>query len=642
MFCFRSVSLLLMVGLSTTGIFALTPCINGNADGFACNEVDLISFVSLAEMGGNGVDANDIWGWTDPQDGTEYVIIGLENGTAFLDISDPENPVYLGKLQSNYQFASPWRDIKVYNNYAFIVSDFYINNNHGMQVFDLTDLRRVNNPPATFTADNVYTQFGQAHNVAINEDTGFAYGIGTNTCSGGLHAVDISNPRNPSFAGCFSLDGYTHDAQCVTYNGPDSAYSGQEICFNANEDSLTIADVSNKSDQLMLGKGLYSQRGYAHQGWLTADQRYFILGDETDEQNFGIKTRTLIFDVSVLTNPTLIGEYFHSTNAIDHNLYVLGHFVYEANYLAGLRILDLIDVGQGELTEVGYFDFDASDSASFNGAWSVYPYFGSGTIAVSHINNGLYLLRATHERADVSVSQNWSRNPPLAERSLFVELTVENSGPVGATTTTLTDTLPGNTSFVGYTASQGSCSHNLGVVTCDLGGLSIGGSANVTLEVFVDSTGLTENIADVSSAEPDPEGANNSSNQTATALDPLLDEDSDGFSNENDCAPLDEQAWAIPTEAQALIVSKNPGAELSWNSPASPGGPAARYDVIRAVSPADLDTATCIENDDTDLQATDATVPTSLFTYLVGAENVCGRTLGNTSSGAPRSSNACP
>ncbi|GIR50180.1 MAG: hypothetical protein CM15mP58_22770 [Burkholderiaceae bacterium] len=72
-------------------------------------------------------------------DGREYAIIGLDNGTAFIDITIPNLPVIIGKLPTQTEDSS-WRDIKVFGNYAYIVSEA---DNHGMQVFDLTHLRDI-------------------------------------------------------------------------------------------------------------------------------------------------------------------------------------------------------------------------------------------------------------------------------------------------------------------------------------------------------------------------------------------------------------------------------------------------------------------------------------------------------------------
>ena len=169
--------------------------------------------------GSNNTSLNDIWGWTDPTTQKEYALVGLSNGTSFVDISDAENPVYLGRLPTHTN-NSTWRDIKVYNNHAFIVSEA---GGHGMQVFDLTELRNVTNPPIQFTATAHYGQFGNAHNIFINEDTGFAYAVGTSTCGpGGLHIVDISNPVAPAKAACVSDPstgrsgtGYVHDLSLI-------------------------------------------------------------------------------------------------------------------------------------------------------------------------------------------------------------------------------------------------------------------------------------------------------------------------------------------------------------------------------------------------------------------------------------------
>ena len=140
-----------------------------------------------------------------------------------------------------------------------------------------------NESTATFGETAHYRQMAQAHNIVINEDTGFGYIVGAsgkNSCSGGLHMVDLSNPTNPSFAGCYSGDGYTHDAQCVVYQGPDTTHQGKETCLNSNEDTLTIVDVTNKSNPVQLSRTDYSDAQYTHQGWLTEDQTHFLLDDE--------------------------------------------------------------------------------------------------------------------------------------------------------------------------------------------------------------------------------------------------------------------------------------------------------------------------------------------------------------------------
>ena len=386
----------IMVTIDVTNVIELQPlavttCSGGMAGTYPCRNVDLMSFLALADIGGGS--ANDVWGWTDSSTGKEYAIMGRTNGTSFVDISDPVNPIYLGNLPPHSD-DSTGRDIKVYADHAFIVTEA---NNSGMQVFDLTQLRMVASPPATFSETAHYPDFSDAHNLAINEESGFAYAVGTNTCSGGLHMINIQTPTNPTSAACFSGDGYTHDAQCVIYDGPDLDHKRKEICFNSNEDTLTIVDVTNKAGPVMLSRTGYSGSRYAHQGWLTEDQVYFLLGDELDEANNPdvTNTRTYMWDVSDLDDPALIGSHDSTTTAIDHNQYVKGNYTYQSNYQAGLRILDITDIANGNLSEAAFFDVNpGSDPTNTDGGtWSNYPFFDSGIVIVSVIEQGLFILR---------------------------------------------------------------------------------------------------------------------------------------------------------------------------------------------------------------------------------------------------------
>ncbi|WP_020408368.1 choice-of-anchor B family protein [Hahella ganghwensis] len=371
-----------------------TTCTNGSANGYPCNNVDFRAFIPKADLGGGSSDLNDIWGYTDPLTGKEIALVGKTNGTSFVDITDPDNPVVLGFLPSHDNGEDSWRDLKVYGDYVFIVADGSGNNTHGLQVFDLTELRNVTNPPMTFSESAHLNGFGNAHNIVINEDTGFAYSVGSNRCSGGLYMVDISNPLQPSYEGCFSADGYTHDAQCVVYNGPDSRYFGNEICVGYNEDTITIVDVSNKANPQQISRTPYQGSQYTHQGWfLDENHSILIMNDELDEQRNGINTTSYIYDVSNLEAPVELGRYVGPTQAIDHNLYTRDGFVFETNYRAGLRILSTENIEQGQLSEVAYFDtIPGSNSAQFSGTWSNYPYFESGNIVLSDIGNGLFVV----------------------------------------------------------------------------------------------------------------------------------------------------------------------------------------------------------------------------------------------------------
>lgn len=384
--------LLLSILLFTFSINAQTPCDAGMAGPYPCNGYDLQSHIPLSTMNTSG--ANDSWGWTDSLDGKEYALVGLEDGTAFIDISDPINPIYLGKLPT-HTTSTVWRDVKTYNDYAFIVSEA---SGHGMQIFDLTHLRNVVAPPVTFTEDAHYGGFSNAHNVVINEDTGYAYAVGTNTFSGGSHFVNIQDPLNPVAAGGYSADGYTHDAQVVIYNGPDPDYAGHEILVSSsgNVQAVSIVDVTDKANPVGITTIGYTNAGYTHQGWFTEDQRYFLLGDEFDETNVGFNTRTVIFDFNDLDNPVWHFDFFGTTPAIDHNGYVKGDEYYLANYSAGMRVMDISDIANSNMSEIAFFDtYPSNNNANYSGVWNVFPYFGSGNILITDRSGGFFLVKAS-------------------------------------------------------------------------------------------------------------------------------------------------------------------------------------------------------------------------------------------------------
>ena len=387
-------------------------CSDGEASVFGCGDVDLVAFVPVGDLGGNrGVRVNDIWGWTDPETQRDYAIVGRTDGTSFVDVTDPPNPVVVGNLpKPDWAPGSIWRDMKVYKDHVFVVADGAPE--HGMQVFDLTRLREYAGTLLTFDHDVHYDRLSSVHNIVINEETGFAYAVGASggadTCGGGLHMIDIREPKNPTFVGCFAdprtgrrSTGYSHDAQCVVYRGPDEEHVGKEICLGANENALSIADVTDKQNPVALSMMTYPSVGYGHQGWLTEDHRYFFMGDETDETGRLVpNTRTLIWDVADLDDPILVKEHFSENTASDHNLYVRGNLMFQSNYNSGLRVVDITDPENPR--EVAFFDtVPGDDFPSMNGSWSNYPFFESGIVLVTSGGEGLFVVK---HRARMPVS----------------------------------------------------------------------------------------------------------------------------------------------------------------------------------------------------------------------------------------------
>ena len=398
-------------------------CVDGRAAGFECDGIDLLAFISPEDLGAPTFGqcpppypelcANDIWGWTDPETARRYAIIGLPNGTAFVDLSEPAAPVRLGLLPTATA-SSSWRDVKAVGNVAVIVSEA---RGHGMQVFDLTRLRGLGEDAARrFEADARYTGFGSAHNVAVNEETMRAYAVGSRPSGGfpsecgaaGLHAVDLSDPMQPAFLGCFSdaledagsnSPGYTHDVQCVVYRGPDADYQGRETCFASNENVVTIFEVNDAADARVVSQIEYPNDGYTHQGWLTEDQRYFLANDEFDELiavNSGdpAPQRTLVMDVQDLDAPEFAFEYRSNLSTVDHNLYVLDGLAFQSNYESGLRVVSLDGLEDETLEEVAFFDtYTPGTSVNFAGQWSNYPFFGDGLVIVTDGETGFFILQ---------------------------------------------------------------------------------------------------------------------------------------------------------------------------------------------------------------------------------------------------------
>lgn len=428
-------------------------CIDGVANElYPCSNVNFLSFVSLEEIGESDQRANDIWGWTDPATGKEYALLGLTDGVAIFDITDGEEPVYVAKLpepekiiprdiaseaaggaqaafspasgaggapgpaglpgfefhddqDSSGKGAAAWRDIKTYRNTMYVVSD---ESGRGMQVFDLEQLRGMNKSemPVTLQHDFHYDLFGNAHNIAINEESGFAYVIGSyrgGTCAsnGGLHIIDIRDRLRPAYAGChvestaggYIRAGYIHDTHCVIYDGPDSEYKGREICMSSAEKKLLISDVSDKGAPASLAVYQYPGNHYAHQAWLTEDHRVLFLNDELDELRDGHNTRTYMIDVSDLDNPRFMGYVQHDTPAIDHNLYIRGNRMYQANYLAGLQVFDVSDATPSGVERIGFFDTTPNlTEKEFQGTWSVYPWLTDGKVILSDIEQGMFVV----------------------------------------------------------------------------------------------------------------------------------------------------------------------------------------------------------------------------------------------------------
>lgn len=356
---------------------------------FDAQNVTLLKFMPLSSFPSNPDSGNDCWGYVSPS-GREYALMGLSGALAVVEITDPINPVLVAEIPHN---NSLWGDVKVYRDHCYFSNE----DGGGIQVISLAD---VDNGNVTLVRSLTNNGLSRAHNVVVDEASGFLYVVGANINNGSLVVFDLADPSNPVLAGQFSGP-YCHDAQVVTYQtGP---YAGRQIAFCSNgQTAFDIVDVTNKSNMFRVGRNVYPGLNYCHQGWLSEDRNFFFLDDELDEQNgYTNTTLTRVFDVSDITNPTLVTTFTSGRPAIDHNLYVNGNFIFEANYRSGLRIFDATD--PMDVVQTGWFDtYPGDDAASFDGAWSTYPYFPSGTVIISDITRGLFIVDVTASQASLT------------------------------------------------------------------------------------------------------------------------------------------------------------------------------------------------------------------------------------------------
>jgi len=346
---------------------------------FDSSNAALLSWMPLSSFPGGQATGNDCWGYVSPS-GREYAIMGLEKGTAFVEVTTPAAPVLVEYIAGA---TSLWHDVKVIGEYAYGVSEGGL----GIQVIDLS---QIDSGTVTLVKNKTQAGHSSTHNIAANPDSGFLYLCGANISNGGLVAISTADPTNPTIAGAWT-NRYVHDAQVVTYT--EGAFAGKEIafCFNGGF-GVEIIDVTNKNNMVKIGGASYAGVAFTHQGWVSEDKQLLYVNDELDEGATVSVTTTRVFDISNPANPTFQGSFTTGLPAVDHNLYVHEGLIYEANYRSGLRVFDATS-NPTNPTEIAWFDtYPGDDAGGFNGAWSVYPFFPSGTVIVSDIERGLFVL----------------------------------------------------------------------------------------------------------------------------------------------------------------------------------------------------------------------------------------------------------
>jgi choice-of-anchor B domain-containing protein len=324
----------------------------------------LLSHVNAHRCSGPGCRNvySEVWGYTAP-DGTELAIIGALDGTAFVDVTNPAQPV---EVLFHPGISSPWREMSTWDHYCYIVSE----GGGGMDIVDLSNPHR---PFFTATFDST---FNTAHTIGIHE--GYAYVNGTKQggFASGMRILDLSNPTRPRDVGAYTRR-YVHDM----YERDNRAYLA-----NIQDGGFTILDVSDKAHPFELSFTPYLGAS-THNCWLTNDSRHLLTTDEVDGGHLRI------WDLTNLARPLQESEWTASVFGIIHNVYVKGDSAYVSYYTEGLQVLDISN--PVEPRRVASYDTWPGASGGFNGNWGVYPFAKSGNVYLSDITTGLYVIGLT-------------------------------------------------------------------------------------------------------------------------------------------------------------------------------------------------------------------------------------------------------
>lgn len=342
-----------------------------------------LSFLSFAQLNMTLLDqidytqnTNDIWGWVDPDDGTEYALVGTVTGVSVVSLADPQNIVEVAFLPGA---NSTWRDIKTWGNYAYVTNE----TSGGLMVIDLTDA------PNNITATNWIPSapgmdFTKAHNLYIDE-FGYCYIAGANKNSGGMIILDVfSTPGTPQFVAAAPAV-YAHDVYVR-----DNKMYASEIYLGR----LAIYDVSDKMNISLLA-AQQTPYSFTHNAWLNDAGDVVFTTDEKANAPIGA------YDISDLDNIIELDQFRPvatlGANVIPHNVHVWEDWLIISYYTDGGVIVDASK--PDNLIEVGNWDTFLGGNGGFNGAWGAYPFLPSGLVLITDIGNGLFVCGANYVRA---------------------------------------------------------------------------------------------------------------------------------------------------------------------------------------------------------------------------------------------------
>jgi len=326
----------------------------------------LLGYLDLSTI--HSTEMNDIWGYTDEFD-NEYALVGTQDGTSVVDITDGSNPT---EVFWEDGLNSTWRDIKTYGDYAYVTTEAL----EGLLVIDLTSLPDASGISTTYFNGGIGNEWQSAHNLYIDE-SGFLYIFGANRGNGGVIVYDLnSSPTSPTEVLDIN-DWYVHDG----FVQNDTGYFG-----NIYEGHFSMWNVADKSNPILISTAL-TPTTFTHNIWAASNGFAYT----TDEVAGGFIGS---YDLSNPATPVLIDKIQSSPgdNIIPHNTHVLGNYLYTSYYADGVVIHDISR--PHNIVEVAQYDTSPLQSEDFVGCWGVYPYFASGKIIASDIEEGLFVLDA--------------------------------------------------------------------------------------------------------------------------------------------------------------------------------------------------------------------------------------------------------
>lgn len=360
----------------------------------------------------SGYSYSGCWGYTAPN-GREYALLGVGNGTSIVDITDAPALQEVAFIPGP---PSAWREIKTYQQYAYIVSLTTSHPLSGVQIVDLSEL------PATATLVKTYVWIDTtkvevtpdsivvtvkpqpaAETVSVAGKCIYLHG----GLASHMRILDLTDPVNPTQAGTYYGGFFITDSYVRSDTIFASFFTGAIVL----EGGVDIIDARNKANAQLIKRLQYPGSG-ATNSWTTEDGKYLLTADGTTDGD----AKTLkIWDIHDIQNPVFVAEVggtapVGTTLSYVNKVFVKGNLAYVTWYADGLKVIDITEPTEPKL--VGYYDTVEGGpiALSLFGAWGAYPYYSSGKVIVSDTQTGLYVLRYTGPMTSV---------PPLAAPIFF-------------------------------------------------------------------------------------------------------------------------------------------------------------------------------------------------------------------------------